>query len=291
MARHRFHLVNVFADAPLSGNALCVFENGAMLTTADMQALALQFNLSETTFVLPSSVATAALRIFTPTFEMPFAGHPVLGSAHVIRSLFGAGDAITLETKAGVIPLTASGDLWTFQAGTPRMHPPTAARGELAAMLGLAESDVEPTAAWIDTGSEQLVVPLRSAEAVARCRPDPALLVRYASSTSNESRAGLAYVWARQPARQDEADGPPEIMARFFFLKHGSVVEDPGTGSACANLGGWLVCHSSALPVEFRIHQGEATGRPCLLALRVDRDRRIFVSGSVRDLGHGEVAL
>src|SRR5512139_1485208 len=101
----KFRLVNVFAETPLGGNPLCVFEDGSGLDDATMQALALQFNLSETTFVLPSTVATAHVRIFTPTFEMPFAGHPTLGTAHVVRDLAGVGQRVTLQMKAGVIPV------------------------------------------------------------------------------------------------------------------------------------------------------------------------------------------
>ena len=92
MTHFAYRLVNVFAEAPLAGNPLCVFEDGTGLDDATMQALALQFNLSETTFVLPSGRATARVRIFTPTFEMAFAGHPTLGTAHVVRELAGAGD-------------------------------------------------------------------------------------------------------------------------------------------------------------------------------------------------------
>src|ERR1700722_4026095 len=138
MSRHRFHLVNVFATSTLSGNALCVFEDGQALTDAQMQALALQFNLSETTFLLPSAVATARVRIFTPTFEMPVAGHPTLGSAHVVRALRGhAGDALTLETNAGIVPVTARGDVWTLQAKAPTVRPPGSKPEELAKTLGL----------------------------------------------------------------------------------------------------------------------------------------------------------
>ena len=86
MTDYAFHLVNVFAESPLGGNPLCVFEDAGDLDDATMQALALQFNLSETTFVMPSSHADARVRIFTPTFEMPFAGHPTLGTAHVVRA-------------------------------------------------------------------------------------------------------------------------------------------------------------------------------------------------------------
>ncbi len=281
MSRHRFHLVNVFADSALSGNALCVFEDGRALTDSQMQGLALQFNLSETTFLLPSTVATARVRIFTPTFEMPFAGHPTLGSAHVVRMLRGdAGDAMTLETRAGIIPVAASGDVWTLQANPPRVRPLEATRPELAGMLGLEEGDLDADPMWVDTGSEQVVVPLRSLEAVARCRPDAGLLAKHAS---NARRDALAYVWAHE----DEA----AITARFFFLKGGSAVEDPGTGSACANLGGWLVATGARLPVALTVRQGEHTGRSCQLGLRVDEQKRIHVTGNVVAIGTGEVTL
>ena len=112
MARFAFRIVNVFTrGGALTGNPLCVFEDARGLGDAAMQALARQFNLSETTFILPSDRATARVRIFTPSYEMPFAGHPTLGTAHVVRSLAGAGDSVTLEMLAGVIPVTAAGDL------------------------------------------------------------------------------------------------------------------------------------------------------------------------------------
>ena len=102
-----------------------------------MQALALQFNLSETTFLLPSERASAHVRIFTPTFEMPFAGHPTLGSAHVVRSIRNGGDAVTLEMRAGIIAVRAQGDVWTLDANAPKHREPNASRAELAAMVEL----------------------------------------------------------------------------------------------------------------------------------------------------------
>ena len=122
MSTHPFRILNVFAETTLGGNPLAVFEDARGIDDATMQALALQFNLSETTFVLPSAHATARVRIFTPTFEMPFAGHPTLGTAHVVRALTQAGDAVTLEMGAGVIPVEARGDIWTLQANAPRVR-------------------------------------------------------------------------------------------------------------------------------------------------------------------------
>jgi trans-2,3-dihydro-3-hydroxyanthranilate isomerase len=280
--RLRFRLVNVFAERPLAGNPLCVFEDGAGLDDATMQALALQFNLSETTFVLPAATpgTTARVRIFTPTFEMPFAGHPTLGTAHVVRDLLRAGDAVRLDMPAGVIPVTADGDVWTLEANAPAWHAPDLARRDLAEMLGLDETDVREGALWVDAGSEQLIVPLGSPAAVARCRPSAERLERH---SRGRKRQGLAYVWARA--------GDTAVRARFFFTKHGGLVEDPGTGSACANLGGWLIASDVSLPLALSVAQGDEVGRPCRLGLRVDAARRIFVSGRVIELGQGTVSL
>jgi PhzF family phenazine biosynthesis protein len=277
--RHAFRLVNVFAEAPLAGNPLCVFEDARGLDEATMQALALQFNLSETTFVLPSAAATAQVRIFTPTFEMPFAGHPTLGTAHVVRELTGAGDRLTLEMRAGRIPVSAEGDRWTLDANAPRHRAPQATRAQLASMLGLAEPDIGPgPPLWVDTGSEQLVIPLQSFGAVRRTAPRADALLAYAG---NAARA-MAYVFAR------EGD---HVLCRFFFPKQGAVIEDPGTGSACANLGGWLLATNAALPQRLTLDQGEAVSRPCHLGLEVTFDRRIRVSGRVVEIGRGALEL
>jgi trans-2,3-dihydro-3-hydroxyanthranilate isomerase len=286
MASHRFRLLNVFAESALSGNPLAVFEDGALLSDEQMQALALQFNLSETTFLFPSSSATAKVRIFTPTFEMPFAGHPTLGTAQVARALFGCGDELTLEMRAGVIPVTATGNRWTLRANAPKTRPPTASDAELAAMLGLDETDLGDTPLWVDTGSEQLVIRLVDPEAVRRARPDASALARHAS---NASRSGLVYVWAH--ADVPPVDGEEQVVARFFFLKGGAVTEDPGTGSACANLGGWLLATRHEQPLAITIDQGELTGRRCKLSLRVDASGAIFVGGQVVEIGHGEISF
>jgi PhzF family phenazine biosynthesis protein len=282
---YNYRLVNVFAESVLAGNPLCVFEDASGLDDATMQALALQFNLSETTFVLPSSAATARVRIFTPTFEMAFAGHPTLGTAHVVRSLTGANDAVTLEMKAGVIPVSARGDRWTLSANAPKHRAVTATRAELAGALGLAEVDVAPDPAqpplWVDTGSDQLIVPIASADAVRRATPRPDLMQKHAS---NGTRS-MAYLWARE-----EGD-PHQVLSRFFFPKHGAVVEDPGTGSACANLGGWLLATGARLPQRIAISQGAQVARPCRLDLEVTADRRILVSGRVIELGRGTIEL
>ena len=291
MTDHSFRIVNVFAETALAGNPLAVFEDGRGLDTKAMQALALQFNLSETTFVLPSQAATARVRIFTPTFEMPFAGHPTLGTAHVVRAIAGAGDRVSLEMPAGVIPVEAEGDVWTLTAGVPTAAPVSATRGELAAMLGLDEADVAPDPAapplWVNTGSDQLIIRLASVDAVLRAAPHGDLMQAQASN----GRRAMAYVFARGTRNGQVPTGAAPVAARFFFAKFGAVVEDPGTGSACANLGGWLLATGAALPQRLSIAQGDEVDRPCRLGLEVTADRRIRVSGRVIELGGGTIRL
>ena len=289
MPTHAFRIVNVFAETPFGGNPLAVFEDARGIDDPTMQALALQFNLSETTFILPSDRATARVRIFTPTFEMPFAGHPTLGTAHVVRALKTSGDAVTLEMSAGIIPVQAHGDRWTLQANAPRFRAVAATRAELAAMLVLAEADVAPDPGapplWVDTGSEQLVIPLASVDAIGRAAPRADLLLAY----GHTGQRAMAYVFA--PATSVPAAAERAMVTRFFFPKHGAVIEDPGTGSACANLGGWLIATGASLPQRMTIAQGDAVGRPCRLGLEVTAERRIRVSGRVVEIARGTVTL
>jgi trans-2,3-dihydro-3-hydroxyanthranilate isomerase len=276
-----FRLVNVFAtDTPLSGNPLCVFEDGQSLSDADMLALAIQFNLSETTFILPSERADARVRIFTPNGEMPFAGHPTLGTAAVVRDLRRGGDRLTLEMQAGVIPVTAGQDVFTLQANAPQWREPGASRADLARMLGLEVSDIGEQPLWMSTGMMQMLIPLESEDALRRARPVADLASRWA----NDRGMVKIYAW------HEHADG--SVSARFFFEKQpGVIAEDPGTGSACANLGGWLIAASRALPVRVSVHQGDHLGRACRLGLEVDAEREIFVSGRVVEIGRGVVSL
>jgi PhzF family phenazine biosynthesis protein len=295
MASLTYRLVNVFtrgAEA-LSGNPLCVFESGATLDDKTMQALARQFNLSETTFILPSGRANARVRIFTPSFEMAFAGHPTLGTAHVCRALGLGGDELTLEMTAGVIPVSAQASRWTLQANAPRWREVTEPRAAIAVMLGLELRDIGERPLWVSTGREQLIVPLTSADAVRRARPQPDALGRF----SSEEGANMAYVFA--PRTTNTGDTSPSdakarrelLLARFFFPQGPAVVEDPATGSATANLGGWCIALGHELPCRFEISQGEQAERPSILYLEVDADRLVRVSGDVIELGRGTLTL
>jgi len=276
---HNYRIVNVFTvdGDRFSGNPLCVFEDARGLSDAQMQAIARQMNLSETTFVLPSERGDARVRIFTPSFEMPFAGHPTLGTASVVAA---GRDRVVLDLKAGLVPVTHGAGAWTLRAALPpATRPVEATRAELARMAGLPDDAVSDEPLWVNTGVEQLVIPIASAALVNAARPVPELLARWGfSAARNEA---MAYLWA--------ADAPVWTV-RMFFTSHGAVIEDPATGSACANLGGWHLAKGKT-PLTATLRQGDAVGRPSRLGLRVDADGGIHVTGEVIELGRGALNL
>lgn len=290
MRAHPFRIVNVFTrpGEPLTGNPLCVFEDGAGFDDETMQSLARQFNLSETTFILPSASADARVRIFTPSFEMPFAGHPTLGTAHVIRSLRGGSyhrgpDALRLEMKAGTVPVMATGNRWTLTAPAPTWREFDRPLADLACALNLTLEDIGHRPLWIKAGTEQLIVPLASQDAVRRALP----LMAACAQIRSDSGAGMIYVFAATGA----GGGATRSLARFFFPQGGTMLEDPATGSATANFGGWCIAMQHRLPLRWEISQGELVGRPSSLLLEVGDDREIRVSGEVTEFAAGTATL
>jgi PhzF family phenazine biosynthesis protein len=279
--RYQYRLQNVFAFAgqPLTGNPLCVFEDGDGLSDQEMQALALQFNLSETTFIFRDVEATARMRIFTPGSELPFAGHPTLGTAHTVRDIKGTGNQLTLATQAGIIPVSAIGNRWTLRANAPTSRAFDAEHIDpLLAALDLARADLLADPLWVNAGMEVLMVPLASKDAVHKVRGSQAL--------TQFAGGGGVRVSVFSPL--DES----EMLTRFFFDRSPGVIgEDPATGAACAGLGGYVVLTGRKGPLARTLRQGEYTGRPSLLQLAVSADQRILVTGEVIELGRGHVDL
>lgn len=278
----QYRLVNVFAEPdsagyPFCGNPLAVIEDGRGLSDDDMLRIARQFSLSETTFLFPSDTAAAKVRIFTPGYELPFAGHPTLGTADVVSRLKDAGREFALELVARTVPVAFDGERWTLTVSNPTLSAAGATRGQFAEMLGLPVEAVIGDAHWGSFGEKQLLIPLASEEHVAAALPDLALMKRYAQ---NDRRSINAYVFARTAAG---------FTVRFFWVQNGSVCEDPGTGSACANLGGWWLATQGGQPLRAQVKQGDAVERPNRLALEVDADGAIRVGGRVVEIGRGEL--
>lgn len=274
-----FLQVDVFAEAAYRGNALSVFPQAGELTRAQMQAIAGEMNLSETVFVARADGDGYSVRIFTPRAELPFAGHPTIGTAWVLHRLGKVrGREIHQHSPAGTTVVRFDGDVvWFERSGevledlgrtSPKVNDP------LAKALGLAPNDIglEPRelgrstdrleAAPTDVGIRHLMVPLKDAAALGRCRPVARLLEAF-------DAVGV-YCFT--------AVGAGRLQARGFFPALG-IEEDPATGSAAAGLGVYLADRIG--PIQAEIAQGVEMGRPSRIHLRA-------VTGSVQVGGRCE---
>lgn len=272
MSTYRYLTCDVFTDRAFCGNPLAVLPDARGLTDAQMQSIAREFNFSETTFVLPPDDPrhAARVRIFTPGGELPFAGHPTIGTAFVLASI-GAlpADAREIAFEEGVGPVAVAifrdGDRVTrcrlTAAQLPEQGPPAPAASALAQMLSLAEGEVLEAAACWSCGVPFLVVPVTDVGALARCALE---LPRW-----RELLAGYATQCVYPVTRVDAL----HWRVRMFAPGLG-VAEDPATGSAAAALAGWL---AQQLPrprdgtLAVRLEQGIEMGRPAELLVEFDR--------------------
>jgi PhzF family phenazine biosynthesis protein len=184
--------------------------------------------------------------------------------------------------QAGIIPVESHGQRWTLTSSHLGHRELGLDRPALATALGLAADDIcwNATGArplWLDNGTEQLIVPLHSPAAVRRTAPRVAQFERCVSRQGRR----MAYVFAES--------GPRQVEARFFFEADGAFREDPATGSACANLGGWYLATGAAAPLAASVSQGVQVRRPSFLYLSIDAQRNIHVGGDVVALGQGAV--
>lgn len=293
---HRYAVLDVFTDTPLQGNQLAVFLDARGIPPETMQPLARELNLSETVFVLaPEQGADARIRIFTPAAELPFAGHPVLGTAIAIgveRALA----QVTLETGAGVVPVTLRGDGGGGDGrSSASADPPAGARigygsmrqpiptwqryereAELLAALGVERSGL-PVEAYVN-GPRHVYVELDGEDAVAALEPDMRALAELGALGAN-CFAGAGARW----------------KTRNFAPGLG-IAEDPATGSAAGPLAVHLARHGRiAFGEEIEIRQGAETGRPSLLRARAvgsaDAIERVEVSGAAVIVARGEFTL
>ena len=295
MRNFPYRLLNVFAESTFGGNPLCVFEEASGLSDQEMQALALQFNLSETVFLLGSEQADARMRIFTPGTEMAFAGHPSIGAAAVASALLGDVATLKLECRAGLVEMQREEHVWFFAPPKAAfMQACAVAAPEIAAMLSLQPDDLFCDPVWVNTGSDQLLIAVKTPDAVRRAQLDAGNIKNWPLSSLQRR---TAYVFTMAPAGDEAGDAAvPRILARYFFERPGGGVgEDPATGSACANLGAWLTAYASgwqsAAPCRFLVMQGEQMQRASYLYLHIDINKAIKVGGKVREIGRGIVQI
>lgn len=278
MIRRAYTILDVFTDTPLEGNALAVFADGSGLGTGRMQRVARELNLSETVFVLPaeSEGADARLRIFTPAAELPFAGHPVLGTAFVLGAQSGARN-ITLQTGAGPVPVALRWQADAISYGEmdqPIPDPePVPDSDRLLAALGVPRSEL-PVEAYRN-GPRHVYVALPSERAVSELRPNLTAL-------EDLGELGCS-CFAGRGGR---------FKTRMFAPALG-VPEDPATGSAAGPLALHLARHGrAAYGEQLEIDQGAEIGRPSRLYARVEGSPRgidrLVVGGSAVTVATGE---
>jgi trans-2,3-dihydro-3-hydroxyanthranilate isomerase len=272
MATYDFCTLDVFTDRAFGGNPLAVVLDAHDLAETAMQSIAREFNYSETTFVLPAvqPAHTARVRIFTPGGELPFAGHPTVGTAYALAALGVIGPDvrdIVFEEGIGPVPVRierAADDRVSrctlTAAQSPRWVASLDRDAQLAAMLGIGESEVLAAAEVWSCGVPFLVVPLASVAALERARLD--------SARWSELLGGFASEKVYPVARA----GADRMRVRMFAPGLG-VAEDPATGSAAAALSGWLARHMSTGDGRHRwsVLQGEEMGRPSTIDLEYEQ--------------------
>ena len=311
---HRFVQLDVFTDQAFAGNPLAVFPESEGLSDERMQQIAREMNLSETVFVMPpeDDQALRRLRIFTPTSELPFAGHPVVGTWFCLA-------------REGVVPVPESGIGWTevkqevgigvlpvaieFKEGEPVRVVMTQGKFEIrteiddgqeqadiARALGIAREDLDETLPIqaVSTGNTMVLVPVRALADLGRCKPNFSLLDEITARTElGKVKATGWYVFTRETIEVGEA----RAHARFFVGMN--IGEDPATGSAAGPLGGYLV-HHDAVGVEpvdgvykFVVEQGDFIQRPSRIGLEVKgapgKIEEVRVGGTSVVVARGEV--
>jgi trans-2,3-dihydro-3-hydroxyanthranilate isomerase len=287
MMRIPFRLVDVFTDRPLAGNQLCVVPDRVDISTDAMQAIAREIGFSETTFVSDAAGDRYSMRIFTPGHELPFAGHPSIGTGFVLVSEGRVSSPATQTVAAGEFRIDVD-----VVAGTARMSqlPPVfsepldqATRSALAEACGLSAEDLiaDLPVQVVSTGFGHLTTPVRDVEALVRARADPKALTPILDANGTDG----VYLFVVLAADDEAA----RAKARLFAPAAG-IEEDPGTGSAAGPLGAYLVQHSVISSGRLTISQGAEIGRPSTLEVDIEPDGdsySVHVGGGVRVVGAG----
>jgi trans-2,3-dihydro-3-hydroxyanthranilate isomerase len=290
-----YTILDVFAEAPLDGNPLAVFRGAGSLSTELMQRIAREMNLSETTFILSDTPRDGGydVRIFTPVIEIPFAGHPTLGTAHVIAHQIAQTPPpqVTLNLKVGPIPVSFEPDkrgeiLWMRQRAPEFAEKFDVTRVAEALSISLGDVDSAFPVQCVSTGFPFVIAPLRTMAAVKKARIHHE---RFEHLVRNSSAKAI-FLFSRETY-----DSANQINARMFAPFHG-VAEDPATGSANGCLAAYLIEHRyfGKDSIDLRVEQGYEIKRPSILYLRARRTEdsiEVNVGGRVLVSARGELSL
>ena len=280
MAGPTFYIVDVFAERKYTGNQLAVVRDAGALSSAEMQSIAREINFSETTFILSDAPRDGGfdVRIFTPREEVPFAGHPTIGTAHIIHSMIlpGTTDSVVLNLPVGQIPVTFGQDGFSWMK---QIQPTFGQQHDLATLaavlsLDVAEIDKRFPIQEVSTGLPFFIVPLKNLAALKKAKVQQE---RYFDLIRDTVAKGILVFCP-------EAHEPRNDISVRVFVDYYGVPEDPATGSANGCLAGYLVQHRffERDTIDIRSEQGYEIGRPSLLLLKAAQrgaDIDIFVGG------------
>ncbi|HSQ18386.1 MAG TPA: PhzF family phenazine biosynthesis protein [Anaerolineales bacterium] len=268
MAKLNFHIVDVFAETKYAGNQLAVFRGAGELSGVEMQRIAREINFSETTFILSDEPNKGGfeVRIFTPREEVPFAGHPTLGTTHIINQaiLGGRANEVVLNLKVGQIPVRFSPDGYCWMKQIQPVFGPTHEAGILADVLGLNVHDLDERfpVEEVSTGLPFFIVPLKTIAALRQAKVDQG---KYFELIKNTLAKGILIFC---PETHEAGN---DLSVRVFVDYYG-VPEDPATGSGNGCLAGYLVKqrYFGQERINIRSEQGYEIGRPSLLLLKAE---------------------
>lgn len=293
MRAHAFTIVDVFAEKKYAGNQLAVFRDAGDLSDEEMQLFTKEMNYSETTFILSDKKRKGGydVRIFTPAEEIPFAGHPTLGTAFVIQQeiIRKPIEKVILNLRIGQIPVALSfskgevDDLWMEQK-QPEFGPELD-KAIIAKALSIEETDIHDKfpVQEVSTGLPFMIVPLKTLEAVKKARINRDVFFGLIADT--EAKAPLIFC--------PETYNPKNDLNCRVFVDYYDIPEDPATGSANGCLAGYLVRHRyfGENRISVRVEQGYEIGRPSLLYLKAEENADaidVFVGGKVFNIAKGE---
>lgn len=282
----KFYIVDCFAGQKYQGNPLAVFLPEEELSAEEMQQIALELRFSEVSFICSGKQVNGGyrVRIFTPDTEVPFAGHPTLGTAYIIWKMLenGGSDRVILNLDAGPIPVAIEGNVLTMSQNPPT-YGETVNKTILAEILSI-DADLirdDYPVQWVSTGLPAYIIPMVSAEAVKRCRVNHE---RFAHFFLEHDKCSLLMFSVERNS---------ELKVRVFMDDTG-FLEDPATGSANGDLAGYLLKHDvlgSGKNLEYTVYQGAEVRRPSTLKIRAaerDGNYTILVGGSVHLAAEGE---
>lgn len=274
MPSYEFQLVNVFGETAFGGNPLAILPKADGLNDDTMQAIARQFNLSETVFVMPPTHdALADVRIFSPSYEMSFAGHPVIGVAWYLAQQHSTPFYIRTPAKTVAIHQQKQAMMLSTQGYTCAVS--KADKTSLAMMTGLHETAVAQQAYFVNAGVRQLLLEVADKTALDNTKVNLARLRELYANDDVQDEIML-YLWCR---------AGDVLVSRLMFEQDNGLLEDSGTGSAAVNLGAYLH-HTGVRAGTYAIHQGDGMSRPNRLYLQIDGDV-ISMGGVVQHVGQG----